>query len=74
MPEVMIARLVAEGKGNEDTETRDLPGLLTGGCKVCRKTSWDVHVIWPDPNTLGGRQTIDRAKAAVSRLPNPLDF
>lgn len=73
-PEHMIQRLQSEGKGGGDTEVRDLAGLLSGACKTCGKTGWDVQVAWPDPQTWGGRRTIDLARPTTSGPIDPLDF
>lgn len=73
-PEHMIARLQAEGKGGSDTEVRDLAALLSGPCKACGKVAWDVQVAWPDPNTWGGRRTIDQARPTTTGPIDPTDF
>jgi hypothetical protein len=66
-PAAMIARLKAQGKGDETTETRDLAGLLSASCKVCGKVTWAVDVLWPDPKTMGGQRQIHAA--TVGTLP-----
>jgi hypothetical protein len=73
-PEQMIVRLEAEAKGGADTEVRDLPGLLSGACKACGKTAWDVQVAWPNPETWGGRRMIDMARPTTSGPIDPLEF
>ncbi len=73
-PEAVIAGLQAEGKGGSDTEVRDLAALLTGACKACGKTGWNVQVAWPDPDTWGGRRMIDLARPVVTGPIDPLDF
>lgn len=73
-PEHIIEVLKAEGIGGPETEVRDLSGLLSKPCKACGKTTWEVQVAWPDPETWGGRRMIDRAKPTTSGPIDPLDF
>lgn len=74
-PETMIARLKAEGLGDDSTTIAAIPGLLKKVC-ACGKTAWEVNVAWPDPNSYGGRSTIEREmrKLNIGRLREPTDF
>jgi len=72
-PEAVIARLVAERKGGETTRTNELASLLSGACKACKKTTWDVAVIWPNPDTWGGARMIEMASKAPA-YKDPLEF
>lgn len=66
-PKAMVARLKGAGKGDETTETRDIPALLSASCKACGKVTWAVDVLWPDPKTMGGKRQIHAAQ--VGPLP-----
>lgn len=74
-PETMIAKLQAEQKGGDATLVSEIAGLLQKACP-CGKTSWDVDVAWPDPNTIGGRRALEQAQAQRDRhrLREPTDL
>jgi hypothetical protein len=54
-PEAVIARLLAEKRGDPSTPVCDLRGLLKGPCPTCGKSNWKVDVLWANTASNGWR-------------------
>ena len=58
--EQMIAGLQRRKVGDGRTEVDKLPALMSAPCAVCKRTSWDVAVLWVSEQTMGWRQLGER--------------
>ncbi len=58
LPDQILAKLRAMGgTASHDATVQKVAGLAKEPCKSCGKTDWRVDVLWPDPNSEGGRRS-----------------